>query len=229
MESEFILPRSGGRVNGQTGTSETRARGRAALTAKTARGRASRERLIAAAREELIERSGQLEVDSVAQRAGTSTGLIYRHFGNRAGLVGAVVDDFYSRYRREALEINPAPGGSLPTREHRRTELSVAFHYREPLARVILSNLHLDSEVVVEETAHLDEMISLAAGVMRLGRRRGEIPEDRDPELIAAMVIGGMRHLLAIALAQGLPEKTAAQQLWLFIAGILGVDPDAAE
>lgn len=229
MESEFILPRPAGHVNALDGTSPTRARSRAALTGKTARGRASRDRLIAAARDELIERSGLLEVDSVAQRAGTSTGLIYRHFGNRAGLIGAVVDDFYTRYRSEALEVNPAPGGSLPTRERRRTELTVGFHYREPLARVILSNLHLDSEVVVEETAHLEEMIALAAGVMRLGRRRGEIPEDRDPELIAAMVIGGMRHVLAMALAQGLPEEQAAHQLWIFIAGVLGVDPDAAD
>lgn len=229
MESEFILPTSTGGVNALAQEPPTRARGRAQVTAKTARGRASRDRLIAAAREELIERSGQLEVDSVATRAGTSIGLIYRHFGSRAGLVGAVVDDFYSRYRREALEINPAPGGSFPTRERRRTELSVRFHYREPLATVILSNLHLDSEVVVEETTHLDEMIALAANVMRLGRKRGEIPQDRDPELIAAMVIGGMRHVLARALATGLPEKTAARELWTFIAGVLGVDPDSAD
>ena len=62
--------------------------------APTARGAASRARLIQAARAELIERSGSLEVDSVAQRADTSVGLIYRHFGSRAGLIGAVVDDY---------------------------------------------------------------------------------------------------------------------------------------
>jgi AcrR family transcriptional regulator len=197
-------------------------------TAKTPRGRASRQKLIAAAREELIERSGSLEVESVAQRAGTSTGLIYRHFGNRAGLVGAVVDDFYTRYRAEALETNPAPGASMAVRERRRTELSVAFHYRDPLASVVLNNRHIDSEVVVEEMAHLNEMIDLAASVMRLGIKRGQIPRDRDPDLIAAMVIGGMRHVLARALSTGVSQKRATRQLWTFIAGVMGVDPDEA-
>lgn len=194
-------------------------------TARTARGQASQRRLLEAAREELIERRGQLEVESVAQRAGTSIGLIYRHFGNRAGLIGAVVDDFYSRYRSEALEINPAPGGSFALRERKRTELSVGFHYADPLALVILSNLHLDAEVAVHESAHLDEMIALAADVMALGRRRGQLPEDRKPELVAAMVIGGMRHMLATALSTAVPEREAAEQLWSFIAGVMGVDP----
>lgn len=64
------------------------------VPAPTARGAVSRARLIAAARDELIERDGQLEVDSVAARAESSVGPIHRHFGSRAGLVGAVVDDF---------------------------------------------------------------------------------------------------------------------------------------
>ena len=193
---------------------------------KTARGRASRDKLITAARDELIQRSGNLEVESVARRAGTSTGLIYRHFGSRAGLVGAVVDDFYTRYRTEALETNPAPGASMAVRERRRTELSAAFHYHDPLAAIVLSNLHLDSEVGLQEAVHTNEMIALATKVMRLGITRGQIPKDRDPDLVAAMIIGGMRHVLARSLATGVSQKRAARQLWTFIAGVMGVDSD---
>lgn len=163
----------------------------------------------------------------MARRAGTSTGLIYRHFGSRAGLIGAVVDDFYTRYRLEALETNPAPGAPTAVRERRRAQLSVRFHYGEPLAVVILGNLHLDHEVIAEETAHLDDIIERAADVMRLGQRRGELPRDRDADLIAAMVIGGTRRVLARALATGVSERRAARQLWIFIAGVIGVDPDA--
>lgn len=222
MESEFSLPKNAVNVNGPDAPVADSAPRPG--TARTARGLASQRRLVEAAREELIERNGHLEVDSVAKRAGTSIGLIYRHFGNRAGLVGAVVDDFYSRYRNEALEINPAPGGSFAVRERKRTELSVAFHYADPLALVLLSNLHLDAEVAQHETAQLDEMIALAAAVMALGRRRGELPEDRIPELVAAMVIGGMRHMLATALSTGVAEREAAAQLWSFIAGVMGVE-----
>lgn len=195
--------------------------------APTARGAASRARLIQAAREELIERDGHLEVDSVATRADASVGLIYRHFGNRAGLIGAVVDDFYDRFRSEALETNPAPGGTFAERERERAKLYVAFHYADPLARIIAQNLHLDAEVATIEARHRDEMISLAESVMALGQRRGEIPTDRDAGFIAAMVIGGMREVLGVALSgDRSPEQdVTAERLWVLIAGVMGVDP----
>ena len=193
--------------------------------AKTARGAITRRRLLAAALEELIARDGLLEVDSVAGRAGVSVGSIYRHFGSRAGLIGAVVEDFYRRYRSEALETNPAPGGSFAERERRRTELSVAFHYGEPLARVILRALHLDPEVAVREAEHVDAMIDAATGVMALGQRRGEIPEDRDPRFLGAMIIGGMRRVLAVALSSDppTPQRATARELWVLNAAIMGI------
>lgn len=195
--------------------------------APTARGAASRARVVAAAREELIERDGALEVDSVAGRAGSSVGLIYRHFGSRAGLIGAVVDDFYGRFRAEALETNPAPGGSFARRERRRAALYVAFHYADPLARIIVHNLHLDAEVAAVEAGHRREMIRLAESVMALAQRRGEVPRDRDPAFIAAMVIGGMREVLGVALSgeQWADQTEAADRLWILIAGVCGVDP----
>ena len=190
------------------------------------RGTAMRHRLLDSAREELIERDGLLEVDSVAARAGVSVGSIYRHFGSRAGLIGAVVEDFYRRYRSEALEVNPAPGGTFAERERRRTELTVAFHYDEPLARVVLEALHLDPEVAVTEAAHLDAMIDAAASVMALGQRRGEVPTDRDPRFLGAMIIGGMRRVLAVALASDppVPEGDTARELWVLNAAIMGFD-----
>lgn len=190
---------------------------------KTPKGAATRRRIIAAARAELVERDGMLEVDSVATRAQVSVGALYRHFGSRAALVGAVVDDFYQRYRAEALEINPAPGQSFAIRERRRTALTVGFHYSDPLAQVILSHLHLDAEVAAEEVSHIDAMIDLAASVMALGQKRGEIPADRDPRFIGAMIIGGMRHVLAIALTSHppIPQQMTADRLWVFNAAIM--------
>lgn len=206
-----------------TGAAESR-RG---TVAPTARGAASRARLVQAARDELIERSGVLEVDSVARRADSSVGLIYRHFGSRAGLIGAVVDDFYARFRAEAFEINPVPGGGFAERERRRTELYVGFHYADPLARVIVRNLHLDAEVAAMEARHRDEMIRLAESVMALGQRRGDIAADRDPALIGAMIIGGLREGLGVALSgeRHADQDETARRLWVLVAGIIGVDP----
>ena len=192
------------------------------------RGEASRIRLRQAAADELVARRGLLEVDSVAQRAGVSVGLIYRHFGSRAGLVQAVLDDFYGRYRAEVLGVNPAPGGTWAERERRRTVLGVAFHYQEPLARVVLSHLHVDAQVAVYEAVQLDEMTQMCASLVALGQKRRELPRDRDARLTGGMIIGGMRRVLATALAQEpLPaERKVVHDLWLFIAGAAGINPD---
>ncbi len=185
-------------------------------------------RLVRAACDELVERDGLLEIDSVAARAQVSVGAIYRHFESRAGLVGAVVDDFYGRYRAEALEAHLLPGASFRERERRRTELTVAFHYADPLARVILSSLHLDGEVAVKEAAQIDAMIELAAALMSEGQQRGELPEDRDPRFAGAMIIGGTRHVLAVALGAQPPisQSTTAARLWVLNAAIMGIDPE---
>jgi len=192
---------------------------------KSLRGAATRRRLIVAARDELVERDGQLEVDPVAARAGVSVGSIYRHFGSRAGLVEAVVDDFYQRYRSEALEAEPLPGTSLAERERRRTELTVAFHYADPLAPIILSSLHLDPLVAVEEAAQIDAMIELMAGVMQAGQERDELPGGRDPRFVGAMLIGGMRHVLAIALGSDpvMAQEETTEKLWVLVAGVMGL------
>jgi AcrR family transcriptional regulator len=168
-----------------------------------------------------------LEVESVAQRAEVSVGLIYRHFGSRAGLIQAVMEDFYGRYRDHVLGINPFPRGTWAERERRRTALAVSFHYQEPLARVILSHLHLDAQIAVYEAEQLDDMVKRCASVVLLGQRRGELPKDRDASLAGAMIIGGMRRTLATVLTQDrLPrESKVVHDLWLFIAGVVGIDP----
>ena len=154
-------------------------------------------------------------------------GLIYRHFGSRAGLIQAVMEDFYGRYRDHVLGINPFPRGTWAERERRRTALAVSFHYQEPLARVILSHLHLDAQIAVYEAEQLDDMVKRCASVVLLGQRRGELPKDRDASLAGAMIIGGMRRTLATVLTQDrLPRGSkVVHDLWLFIAGVVGIDP----
>lgn len=68
-------------------------------------------------------------------------------------------------------------------------------------------------------------MIELAAGVMAFAQRRGEVPEDRDPHFLGAMIVGGMRHVLAVALSadEPLPERVTAERLWVLNAAIIGL------
>ena len=202
----------------------------APVRATTPRGDASRRRLIAAAREELVERDGQMEIDSVAGRADSSVGLIYRHFGSRAGLISAVVDDFYGRFRADVLQADPMPHGSFTARERRRIELAVAFHYADPLSRVVVTHLHLDGQVAVGEAAQVDALVADVASVVAAAQRKGDVARDRDARFVGAMVVGGMRQVLAgvFATEPRLPEKKTAKGLWTLVAGVLGVDPDGA-
>jgi AcrR family transcriptional regulator len=199
---------------------------------RTPRGVATRARLFEAARSELIERHGLLEVESVARRAGVSVGLIYRHFGSKAGLVSAVVQEFYKRFEDEVITSNPAPGAEWLARERTRTVRAVAFHYEDPIAPVVLSRLHLDPAVASLEARELNAHIELAAENVAYGQRAGLVPVALDPHFAAAMVLGGLRRVLVDALGrEPRPEQSdVAAALWRFVAAILGLTatPDGA-
>lgn len=191
----------------------------------TPRGVATRDRLLAAARSELVERQGVLEVESVAGRAGVSVGLIYRHFGSKAGLVGAVIQEFYKRFEEEVITSNPAPGAGWVEREHVRTLRSVAFNYEDPLAPVVLSRLHLEPAVAAIEARELDAHIEMSAVNVAYGQREGFVPKEIDPRFAGAMIFGGLRRVLVEALGRTPrpPQAEVAAQLWSFISAILGI------
>lgn len=197
---------------------------------QTPRGVATRGRLLEAARSELVERRGVLEVDSVAQRAGVSVGLIYRHFGSKAGLVGAVVQAFYKSFEEEVMTSNPAPGAGWVEREHVRTVRAVAFHYEDPLAPVVLARLHLEPAVAALEARQLDAHIEMSADNVAYGQRADLVPKDIDPRFAGAMVLGGLRRVLVDALGREPrpPQKEVAAQLWRFVSAVLGLSEGGA-
>jgi len=156
---------------------------------------------------------------------GVSVGLIYRHFGSKAGLVGAVVQAFYQRFEDEVITSDPAPGADWVEREQIRTLRAVAFHYRDPLAPVVLSNLHLEPAVAALEARQLDAHIAVSSRNVAYGQRVGLVPRDIDPRFAGAMVLGGLRRVLVDALGRAPrpPQAVVAAELWRFVAAILGV------
>ena len=147
-----------------------------AVSPPTRRGAATRRRLLEAAAAELVDRDGGLEVAAVAARAGVSTGLLYRYFGSRAGLVAAVVGDFYDRLDAAAMAVNPAADADWGTRERMRTEMGVRFHYEDPLAPVVLSRLAREPEVAAVEAERIARHVRLAARNVERGQRSGRDP-----------------------------------------------------
>ena len=197
------------------------------MTLVSERSAASRRRLLEAAAAELIARGGTAEVAAVAARSGASVGLIYRHFGSKAGLIAAVVEDFYDRLDDSVLNADLTPGADWPVRERLRTRRNAAFHYAEPLAPVILSRLAREPEVAAVEARRIARHIEAAARNIRRAQKNGEIPADLDPELAAAMVLGGIRQALGAVLARAAPppQDTVVDELWRFVAAAIRCAP----
>jgi AcrR family transcriptional regulator len=197
------------------------------MVLRMARGVAARERLLRAAAEELVE-SGELEVAAVARRAGVSTGLPYRYFGTRSGLLIAVLDSFYERLgQAAALRVYDAP--SWAERERQRLRDWVTASYADPLAPFVLGGMTGDAEVAAANTRHLHQLIELGGRNIANAQRAGELPADRDPEFLAAATLGGVNAVLAVALTRT-PRpsiETVVTQLWAVIAGTVGLSPDA--
>lgn len=186
----------------------------------SARTADTRRRILAAAAEALAEGQGAFEIGDVATRAGISVGLSYHHFGSKAGLIAAVVEDYYDRFEAAVMDVNPKPGADWGERERLRTERMVAFHYGEALAPVILTRLSREPDVAAVEAARIGRHIALAARNVQIAQARGEIPADLDAHLLGAMILGGLRQAIGQALAAARRPNQAklADQLWAFVS-----------
>jgi AcrR family transcriptional regulator len=196
---------------------------------RPSRGETTRQRILAAAGEELVE-TGDLEVAGVCRRAGVSIGLPYRYFDNRSGLLVAVVDEFYLRLWQSATgRVYPQP--TWAERERARVRDWIAFLYAEPLSVLVLGGLTGDSEVTAANQRQLRELIEIGAVNIAQGQQSGELPSGRDPELLAAAVLAGVHAAAATAIERDerpAPEELFAQ-IWLFVKGAVGLDISAKE
>ena len=95
----------------------------------------------------------------------------------------------------------------------------MGFHYDDPLAHVVLSRLAREPRIASIEADRVDRHVAAATRNLERGQERGEIPRDLDPELVGAMVLGGIREVLRHALAREPrpPRDEVIDELWRFI------------
>ncbi|RVX39092.1 TetR family transcriptional regulator [Nonomuraea polychroma] len=190
------------------------------------RADASRRRLLQAAADELIA-TGDVEVAAVARRAGMSAGLPYRYFGTRSGLMSALLEDFYERLIADTV-LGHYEGATWLERWRAQVATWVEHMYADPLAPVVLGRMVGDARVAALEAQCFKRVIDLGAKHFAAGQAEGHVAGDRDPELLAAAVVGGMRAILAIVLDQDpRPDQQAVmREVWLFTVSALGVTGD---
>lgn len=179
--------------------------------------------LIAAAEAELIAGHGMLEMQAVAKRAKVSVGLAYHHFGSKSGLIAAVVEAFYERLDAAAFADANLPSGSWAEREKARIGAYIAFHYAHPFAPLVIGALSLSSEVLDVETAFASRQLADGAGMIRAAQRDGIVRKDIDPALAIALMIGGIRQAMLVALTRDeRPDASAlTEEIWTFVAAAL--------
>ncbi len=196
-----------------------------AMRPKGSKKSSTRQTLLKAARESLMAGEGAAEMGEIAKRAGVSVGLAYHHFGSKAGLIAAVVEDFYARYTET---VNARFGGARwVDRERARTAALVDFFLDEPFARTLLGPLGRSPEVVNAEASCMASMVELGARNIAMGQASGELDAGMDPALAGAFVLGGVRQCLTEALVnnQNPERETLAAMAWRHIAQALGAKP----
>jgi AcrR family transcriptional regulator len=164
----------------------------------------------------------------VARRANVSHGLIYRWFDSKAGLLAAVVEDFYDRQDEAIIDTDPAPEATTwADREKARTHKAVAFHYDDPLAATVLSTLTKEPSIAAIEQRRLNRQIEEATKNLRTAQANDEVPQDIDPELVGAMILGGTREVLRHALGRSKRPNPQAvvDELWRFVVAAVRFRP----
>ena len=186
----------------------------------------TRARIMAAARQALLEGGGDFELSDLARRAGTSIGLPYHRFGSKSGLIASIVTDFYDGIWRAVNLADFAPL-DWAERERERLRRLVDYLYGDPLTGLIISTLARDPEIAALEGARWAEMIAVAGRNLEKAQRRGQIAADLDPALTAALINGGVRHAIGLALATRPRRSRQAmvEEIWSFISRALQLAP----
>lgn len=193
---------------------------------KSRTARNTRRRLIDAAFAELVEGKGDLEVARVARRADVSDGLAYYHFGHKAGLMAALVEDFYARLD-DAVAAVPFEGEDWVTREHARVREFVRVLYEDPAAVLLLTHVVREPGIAVLGADRQQRMVELGARNIAAAQRAGDISSTYDPKLLVSMILAGVTAGVTQALRdrKTYTQERVFEEAWGFViraAGIAG-------
>jgi AcrR family transcriptional regulator len=162
----------------------------------TAAGLATRERLLAVARE-LIEQGGygSASVAAIADRAGVAAGTLYRHFVSKEELFLEVFRDVCAGEERAMrAAADDAGPGAVDRLEAVLTTFARRALENRPLAWALLAE-PVDQLVDAERLAYRERYATLIASELRTAINGGEIPE-QDVGITAAALVGGCGEAL---------------------------------
>jgi AcrR family transcriptional regulator len=183
----------------------------------TVAGLATRERLLAAARE-LIEEGGyaSASVAAIAERAGVASGTVYRHFASKAELF---LEVFRAVCTGEERAMRSAANEAGPVAVDRLEAVLTTFARRalqnRRLAWALLAE-PVDPLVDAERLAYRERYAALVADELSAAIDGGEIPS-QNVAFTAAALVGGCGEALVgpLSSVDGSDEVVASIQIFV--------------
>lgn len=180
--------------------------------------------ILEAAKACLTEGAGDFEMSDVAKKAKVSEGLAYHYYTSKAGLLSAVIKDFYDRYM---AIVNRKHDGDKPWLKRERARLNeiVDFLYSDPLAPIVMGKLNGTPQAAAVELVGNAEVMELAVRNIQNGIQRGYIDARINPHVSGPAIMGAVQQ--AFLYAMSTKERPGADllkdQLWGLITGAVGI------
>ena len=188
----------------------------------TAAGLATRERLLAVARE-LIEQGGygSASVVAIADRAGVAAGTLYRHFVSKEELFLEVFRDVCAGEERAMrAAADDAGPGAVDRLEAVLTTFARRALQNRSLAWALLAE-PVDPQVDAERLAYRERYASLVAAELRAAVDAREIPR-QEVAFTAAALVGGCGEALVGPLSSVNGSEQVVASIRTFVRRAIG-------
>ena len=188
----------------------------------TVSGLATRERLLASARE-LIEEGGyaSASVAAIAERAGVAAGTVYRHFASKAELFLDVFRDVCAGEQRAMVAAADDAGpGAIDRLEAVLTTFARRALHNRRLVWALLAE-PVDPLVDAERLAYRQRYAALVARELHAAIDARELPA-QDAEFTAAALVGGCGEALVGPLSSVAAAETVVAAIRTFVRRAIG-------
>lgn len=196
---------------------------------------ATRDRLLHCAFQEIYEHGyAGTSLDRILRDSGVTKGALYHHFGSKADLANAVIDEVIRPFVIGRW-VDPVRDSDDPITALRENTREVLANFTDeemacgcPLNNLVQELANADEEFRVHLARVLDEWRAGLADAFERGRSAGTVRGDVDPTALAVLTVASFEGLASIM--KGSRDPTlAGSALRLFLRFLESLRPDVAE